>query len=87
MAATSVNRVNGYRISTESILAHVHLTSGQHFTYEQLQQAEKKLAELGPFVVDAATKVRPTITMVERESDKEEKDLVITVKEKPKAKR
>lgn len=80
-------RVTGNkRLSSESILAHVSLTPGNIFFYDDLKWAEKSLAELGLFVVDAATGERPTITVLDVEGDNERKDLLITVKEKSQAK-
>ncbi|MGH7223468.1 MAG: POTRA domain-containing protein [Gemmataceae bacterium] len=73
-------------ISSESILAHVPLVPGNVLSYSDLQQAEQNLAELGLFVVDAATGVRPTVTVIDAEGDSDQKDLLITVKEKAKAK-
>jgi outer membrane protein insertion porin family len=74
--------IGNQRISTESILAHVPLYPGQVLSYPELQQAEKNLAKLGLFVVDAATGVRPTIAVVDGEGVY--KDLLITVREKAK---
>jgi len=54
-------------------------------TYPELKQAEKMLAELGG-VVDPATGVHPTITVIDSENDDAHKDILITVQEK-KAKR
>jgi outer membrane protein assembly factor BamA len=68
------------RISSESILAHVPLFPGQILTYPDLQRAENALAELGLFVVDPATGVRPTVTVLD--SSTAYKDILITVKEK-----
>ncbi len=77
-------RVSGNkRISNESILAYVPLRPGQMISASDLKQAEKNLAELGLFVVDAAMGVRPTITVVDSDADGNHKDLLITVKEKP----
>jgi outer membrane protein insertion porin family len=73
------------RISSESILAHIPLVPGQVISYADLKRAEQILAELGLFVVDEAAGVRPTIT-VEDLYGSERKDLLITVKEKAKAK-
>ncbi|HTU18130.1 MAG TPA: POTRA domain-containing protein [Gemmataceae bacterium] len=80
-------RVTGNkRISTESILAHVPLVPGNVLSYADLREAEEDLAVLDLFVVDKATGVRPTITVIDVEGDSECKDLLITVKEKAKAK-
>jgi hypothetical protein len=68
------------RISSESILAHVPLFPGQILTYPDLQKVENALAELGVFVVDSASGVRPTITVLD--SGSAYKDILITVKEK-----
>lgn len=81
-------RVSGNkRISNESILAHVPLQPGQILSAPALQQAEKNLAELGLFVADAVTGVWPTITVIDSDAGEDVKDLLITVKQKPKAKR
>ncbi|HEY7427363.1 MAG TPA: POTRA domain-containing protein [Gemmataceae bacterium] len=69
------------RISDESILVHVPLSPGQVLTHPDLKQAEKDLAELGLFVVDPATGVHPTITVLDRDGGVY-KDILITVKEK-----
>lgn len=80
-------RVTGNeRISRESILAHVPLVPGRILSRSDLKQAERNLAELGLFVVDAKTGVRPTIAVIDVEDDSDRKDLLITVKEKTKAK-
>jgi outer membrane protein insertion porin family len=80
-------RVTGSkRISSESILAHVPLVPDQVLSFADLKQAERNLAELGLFVVDAAAGVRPTITVIDVGGDNERKDLLITVKEKRQAK-
>jgi outer membrane protein assembly factor BamA len=68
------------RISDESILAHVPLFPGQILSYPDLKQAEENLADLGLFVVDPATGVHPTITVIDGGSAY--KDILITVKEK-----
>lgn len=74
------------RISSESILAHVPLRPGEILSASDAKQAEKNLTELGLFVVDAARGVRPTITVTDSDEDGNYTDLLITVKEKPKAK-
>jgi outer membrane protein assembly factor BamA len=69
-------------ISDKSILAHIPLSPGQVLTFPDLQRAEKNLVDLGLFVVDPATGVHPTITVLDREGDCVYKDILITVKEK-----
>lgn len=74
------------RISSESILVHVPLVPGQILSFDDLKQAEETLAQLGLFVVDDATGVRPTITIIDAEGNGDQRDLLITVTEKNKAK-
>ncbi len=78
--------VGNDKISTDSILAHVPLFPGQILSYPDLKEAEKRLAELGLFVVDPATGVHPTITVVDPDDHSIYKDIRITVREKPKSK-
>jgi outer membrane protein assembly factor BamA len=46
---------------TSLILAHLDFQTGDVVTYRKLHQAERRLAELGVFVVDPATGARPQI--------------------------
>jgi outer membrane protein insertion porin family len=74
------------KISTDSILAHVPLFPGQVLSYPDLKEAEKRLAELDLFVVDPATGVHPTITVIDPDGDGVYKDIRIMEQEKPKTK-
>jgi outer membrane protein insertion porin family len=73
-------------VSSASILAHVALYPGQVLSFPDLQEAEKRLAGLGLFVVDREAGVGPTVTVIDTESESCFKDILITVKEKPAAK-
>src|SRR5262249_48960545 len=55
------------------------LYPGEVLRLADLQQAEKKLAALGLFEVDAAMGVRPTVTVLDPESDTEFKDVLVMV--------
>ena len=46
---------------TSLILANLDFHTGEVVTYRMLRQAERRLADLGVFVVDPATGVRPQI--------------------------
>jgi outer membrane protein insertion porin family len=78
--------IGNKRISSESILAHVPLFPDQVLSYPDLKEAEKRLAELGLFVVDPAAGVHPTITVLDPDGDNPYKDIRITVQEKPNTK-
>jgi hypothetical protein len=59
----------------------VPLVPGQVLSHADLRVAEKKLAELGRFVVDADKGIRPTIRVFEGEG--QYRDILISVLEKP----
>jgi outer membrane protein assembly factor BamA len=67
-------------IPTALILAQSGLIPGQVLSYPDLKKAEEELAKLKFLEVDAAGGVRPTVTVIDSES--EVKDLLIFVKEK-----
>jgi outer membrane protein assembly factor BamA len=69
--------------SSASILAHLPLYPGRLLSDADLREAEKTLAELGLFVVDPLTGVHPTVTILDPDSPGAEKDILITVREKP----
>lgn len=62
------------------ILRQVPLYPGQILSYPDLRQAEKNLGRLGIFEANAEG-VRPTVTVIDPDSDTEYKDVLITVQE------
>lgn len=66
----------------EIILRQVPLYPGQVLNYPDLLVAEKNLARLGIFKVSPDGSVKPTVTVMDPESDNEFKDILITVQEK-----
>jgi outer membrane protein insertion porin family len=65
------------------ILRQVPLYSGQILTYPDLRVAERQLAKLGIFETNPATGVRPTVSVIDPESDTEFKDILVQVQEQP----
>jgi polysaccharide biosynthesis/export protein len=64
------------------ILQQLGLLPGAALGYRDLQAAEKKLAQLGRFVVDPDKGVRPTVTVVDADGDSRFKDILVQVQEK-----
>jgi outer membrane protein assembly factor BamA len=52
-------------------------------TYPDLRVAERNLAKLGIFETNAQTGVRPTVSVIDPESDAEFKDILVQVQETP----
>ncbi|HEY8503236.1 MAG TPA: BamA/TamA family outer membrane protein [Gemmataceae bacterium] len=65
------------------ILRQVPLYPGQILSYPDLITAEQNLARLGIFAVDPAAGVRPTVTVLEPETDSPFKDILVQVQEQP----
>ncbi len=61
----------------------IGLLPGQTLTYPDLKVAEKNLARLNIFEVDPAKGIKPTVTVIDPDGDKEFKDLLVTVQEQP----
>jgi beta-lactamase regulating signal transducer with metallopeptidase domain len=70
------------KTSSDVILKEVSLSPGQVLSYPALRKAEKNLAKLNVFVVDPKKGVRPTVTVIDADTDGEFKDIVIQVQEK-----
>jgi outer membrane protein assembly complex protein YaeT len=65
------------------ILRQIPLLPGQTLTYPDLRVAERNLARLDIFETNAQTGVRPTVSVLDPESDTEFKDILVRVGEKP----
>jgi outer membrane protein insertion porin family len=63
------------------ILRQVPLYPGQPLSYPNLKQAEANLARLGIFESNPAAGVRPTVNVLDPESDSPYKDILINVQE------
>jgi outer membrane protein assembly complex protein YaeT len=63
------------------ILRQVPLLPGQILTYPDLRVAERNLARLNIFEVNPETGVRPTVTVIDPDSDSEFKNILVTVQE------
>ncbi|MBI1918229.1 MAG: outer membrane protein assembly factor BamA [Planctomycetes bacterium] len=63
------------------ILRQVPLFPGQPLSYPNVAQAERNLAKLGIFENNPETGVRPTVTVLDPESDSPYKDILINVQE------
>ena len=65
------------------ILRQIPLYPGQILTYPDLRLAEKNLAKLGIFETNGQTGVRPTVSVMDIDSDTEFKDILVQVQEQP----
>jgi outer membrane protein insertion porin family len=65
------------------ILRQIPLYPGQILTYPDLRIAERNLAKLNIFEVNPQTGVRPTVSVIDPESDTEFKDVLVKVQEEP----
>ena len=65
------------------ILRQVGLYPGQILTYPDLKIAERNLTKLNIFEVDPAKGIKPTVTVLDPDGDKEFKDILVTVQEEP----
>jgi hypothetical protein len=73
--------IAGEETSHEVILKQIGLKPGQQLDYAALRQAEKNLAALKLFVVDPERGIRPTVTVLDPDSDSAYRDIVVTVQE------
>jgi hypothetical protein len=69
-------------IGQDVILRAAPIFPGQVLSYPELRSAERKLEQLNLFEVNPKTGIRPTITVVDPDSDSAFKDILIQVKEK-----
>jgi outer membrane protein insertion porin family len=65
------------------ILRQIPLYPGQVLTYPDLRLAEKNLAKLGIFETNGQTGVRPTVSVIDPDSDTDFKDILVQVQEEP----
>ncbi|HEV8062816.1 MAG TPA: hypothetical protein VGP68_23255, partial [Gemmataceae bacterium] len=65
------------------ILRALGLYPGERYCPADLQAAEKNLIKLDYFQVNPKTGVRPTVKVIDPDSDKKFKDILVTVEEKP----
>jgi outer membrane protein assembly complex protein YaeT len=65
------------------ILRQIPLYPGQVLTYPDLRVAERNLAKLNIFETNPQTGVRPTVSVLDPESDTEFKDILVRVGEEP----
>src|SRR5439155_3328788 len=63
------------------ILRQVPLFPGQPLSYPNVRQAELNLAKLGIFENNPETGVRPTVTVLDPDSDSPSKDVLVNVQE------
>jgi outer membrane protein insertion porin family len=64
-------------------LTNVGLLPGQTLSYPDMRLAEKNLARLQIFEVKPEAGIRPTVSVIDPDSDAEFKDLLVTVQEQP----
>jgi RNA polymerase sigma-70 factor (ECF subfamily) len=75
--------IGNERTPQSLILKQVSLYPGQIMTLADLQVAEKNLAKLGRFVVDPAKGIRPTVSVVNPDTNEVFKGVLVNVKELP----
>ncbi len=73
--------VGNERTRQNVILRQIPLFPGQILTSPDLRLAEKNLAKLNIFEMNPSTGVRPTVTVIDPDSDTEFKDLLVQVQE------
>jgi outer membrane protein assembly complex protein YaeT len=77
-------QVIGNDVTKENVIRRqVPLYPGQVLTYPDLKVAERQLAKLSIFEVNPQTGVRPTVSVIDPESDTEFKDILVQVQEQP----
>jgi hypothetical protein len=73
--------VGNTRTPDTVILKAVPLFPGQVLSYADLRAAERKLARLNRFKVDAKSGAGPTVSVLDRGTDEEYRDILIRVEE------
>jgi outer membrane protein assembly complex protein YaeT len=74
--------VVGNEVTKDNVIRRqIPLYPGQILTYPDLRLAEKKLAQLNIFETNPATGVRPTVTVIDPDSDTPFKDVLVNVHE------
>jgi outer membrane protein insertion porin family len=77
-------RIVGNEVTRDNvILRQIPLYPGQILTYPDMRVAEAKLAKLGIFETNPQTGVRPTVSIIDPDSDTEFKDILVQVQETP----
>jgi outer membrane protein assembly complex protein YaeT len=72
----------GNEVTQDRVIRHeIQLFPGQLLTYPELKLAEQRLARRNIFETDPEKGVRPTVTVLEPDSDSEVKDVLVQVKE------
>jgi outer membrane protein insertion porin family len=72
----------GNEVTKENVIRRqIPLYPGQVLTYPDLRLAEKKLAQLNIFDMNPATGVRPTVTVIDPDSDTPFKDVLVNIHE------
>jgi outer membrane protein assembly complex protein YaeT len=75
-------KIIGDEVTKENVIRRqIPLLPGQTLTYPDLKLAEKNLARLNIFKVDPATGIRPTVSVLDPDSDCIYKDLLVNVQE------
>jgi outer membrane protein assembly complex protein YaeT len=76
--------ISGNEVTRDNVIRRqIGLYPGQTLTYPDLKVAEKNLARLNIFEVDPAKGIKPTVSVLDPDSDKEFKDILVTVQEQP----
>src|SRR5262249_29129846 len=77
-------RIAGNEVTKDNvILRQIPLLPGQTLTYPDLRVAERNLAKLGIFETNPQTGVRPTVSVIDPDSDTEYKEVLVQVQEMP----
>jgi len=76
--------ISGNTVTRDNVIRRqIGLYPGQTLTYPDLKLAERNLGRLNIFEVDPAKGIRPTVTVLDPDSDKEFKDILVSVQEQP----
>jgi outer membrane protein insertion porin family len=77
-------KIAGNEVTKDNvILRQIPIYPGQTLTYPDLRLAEKNLARLNIFEMNPATGIRPTVSVIDPDSDTLYKDLLVQVQETP----
>ncbi len=72
----------GNEVTQDRVIRHeINLYPGQVLTYPELKLAERNLAKRNIFETNPETGVRPTVTVLDNDTDSEVKDILVNVKE------
>jgi outer membrane protein assembly complex protein YaeT len=74
--------VTGNTVTRQNVIfRQIHLFPGQILTYPDIQRSEGDLARLGIFEIDPEKGIRPTVTVLDPDSDTEFKNILVQVQE------